>query len=229
MALISNPHLFCVPSFRFDDRGTFFDSRQVVNPRPEKLFHNIQSVVAINDFKSLSNRESIHESAFLITLDRQPSPLVFVSFMEAYMPLYWQCELLSPQKLGCDESTYTQFLKENQTECLLFNSFGKYMRPLQLHADGRLLEIMLFLVFLEADESKTSLILERLHRQSLQTVVSINWSRFVSRASVDLNNKSGSLSAMLSKQYRFVGEAIESLMPKRNGKFGFFKNRGNGR
>jgi hypothetical protein len=213
MALLSDPRIFLVPTFRLDPDGTFILNAQARRPSPEDIF-SCKLLKGIQ-FPSLPRRESAE--IFYVARGDENVPTILVTSVESHIPLFWRVEFFNQQGRMCDESIYANFWQLKRNNDLAYFSFNEKKRPLELKTEGRLIEIMLYVTFFEEDKRVGQRMLERLQEQAIQKAVSQNWQEVTSTVVMNLTAGDGSLCTQLVEKYRVVDEIVTLLNPKRKG------------
>lgn len=203
-----------MPTFRFERDGTFILIAQARRPGPEDIF----SCKALEDIQnpSLPRRESAE--MFSVVWDERSFPMILVTSAEKHIPLFWRAELFDQQGRPCSESVYADFWRLKRSDELTYLSFNEKARPLELRAEGRLIEVMLYVTCFEQDERAGERIFRRLQEQAIQKAVSENWQELTSTILVNLSTES-LLRKRLADKYTAVAETMKLLMPKNKGVF----------
>ena len=151
---------------------------------------------------------------FSITIGKSVAPVILVSSLEKDIPLFWRAEIFTQQGRVCDEALYAQLWQLKCSNELAYFSFDTEKRPLQLRAQGRLLEIMLYTLFFEADARLTEKLLKSLRSQAVRETVANQWQELMSPVAVDLETGRKSLRSQLAENYNSVAEILKFLTPK---------------
>ena len=221
MALISDPRVFVSPAFGFERSGTFLAASTLVRPEPEELFSCQVLRDSHEPFPLLPGRENAR--IFRILFGDRNAPINLAFSEERDMGIFWRAELFTNEGHVCDERVYDELWKLKHSNSLGYVSFATEMRPLQVHADGRLIDVILYFALFEADEAEGAL-MALLQQQSLREVVSTRWQELMSPVLVELRASHTSLCAQIAVIHSAAAEVLEILTPraKSRGKRLFF-------
>jgi len=137
--------------------------------------------------------------------------VTFVSSTAKEFPIFWQAEIMTAAGRVCEEPVYKELWELRKSTNAAYLAFGEKKRPLPLKMEGRLLELVIYLRFFEADEGAADALLERLQQQVLKEIVSANWEELTSFITADLSGGRVSFSKQLSAEYRAAADAFECL------------------
>ena len=208
MALISDPRIFVLPRFRFERDGTFVADGKALRPQPNEIF-NCKYVQRAPAVPSMPWRNDPEGTSIIFGPTDQP--VLFVSSVPKDFPLFWHAEIMTDHGKVCDEDVYDELWDLRKSANAAYFSFGEKKRPVPLKVEGRLLEIVVYLLFFEADDGAASVLLERLQQQELREVVLANWDALTVSMASDLSGRRASFSKQLSTEHSAAAEVCEWL------------------
>ncbi|PWU16135.1 MAG: hypothetical protein C5B50_14075 [Verrucomicrobia bacterium] len=211
MALLDDPRFFLMPVFHFEPDGTFARGN-AVRPEPSSLFQ-CAAVELTGHAPRLPVRS--HSRLFPITINPEAAPRLFLSSMHDDMPLFWQGEIFTERGKQCDEEAYQGFWRLRLSNATAYCSFREEsgFGKLAVAAQGRLLDIAIYFLLLEAEPGIWPKVLQRLEAQDLKPVISARWSELTPQVALNLS-PTRSLCRELAKDHAALGQIIDYLAPE---------------
>ncbi len=206
MALISDPRVFVNPTFRFEKDGTFALSGAAARPQPEEVFES-KRIGLKTALRASPWRKDAEAGG--ITFGSEEKSVMFVSSTSDEVPLFWHCELIDDYGRSAAEADYRALWQLRKSGRLAYFSFAQKAHSLALHTEGRLLEIIVYLLFFEADEGSVGAMREWLEEQSLKKVVAEHWQELTTAVTADLRGRS--LTKELGVKYPAATAVFECL------------------
>lgn len=203
--------MFLIPKFHIDHNGLLSFIGEKQRPQPIDIFRG--SRLVIRDFpKYLPHRPDMEK--FAILMEESSQPLIALTNTEAHMAIFWRIELFDDKGEECDKHQFDYFWRHSLRSNLLFLSFQQVSpRHLTLRAEGRLIEILIYLIFFEVEESQRKQFSTLLLRQCIQNAASKHWNELESAVQIDVNTKN-TLRAQLVEKFGTAAEAITSSFPR---------------
>jgi len=206
MALLADPRVFVIPTFRFEKDGTFALGGAVARPHPEEIFEckRIELKAALRSSPWRKDAE-----AGRITFGSDEKSVTFVSSTSEEVPLFWHYELIDEYGRPAAEADYQALWQLRKSEHLAYFSFAQKGLSLALHTEGRLLEIVVYLLFFEAEEGCVGAMREWLEEQALKEVVAEHRQELSTAIIADLRGRG--LTKQLAKKYPAAAATLACL------------------
>lgn len=204
MALISNPRTFEIPCFHFDRSGTFVREKKMPTRLPSEAFSCKIIEGAFHEGYQLPKRDE----SKIWTIDADGAELLYLSSVDKEIPLFFRAEILTVEG-NCQEPVYDEFWKRRIREDLTYLSFNTHDSR-KVTAEGRILELVLFLALFEAESTLTKTVVDSLENQRIQSLVSENWNELRVPVRLELNARV-SFVKQISLGHPVVTKLIEAL------------------
>jgi hypothetical protein len=211
MALILNPRIFLVPAFYFEKDGAFafVEKESFQRNIPENIF-SCSVLEHVEDALPPLFRDTPFET-FWITVPEMAEPLLFL-YEKDDTSLFWRIVLFSRDGKDCEEQVCFSLWQKRLFQEMSYISFETKWFSYNFHAEGRLLDLVLYFLLLEKDEGVNEL-MAAIQSQTLKGCVAHQWQDLMSFVTVDLASKHG-LVQHLTEKYGVVANLVENLTAK---------------
>ena len=150
MALISNPRSFLLSTSHFERTAHSSPGNLARSPTQESGFCSV-----VHDFSRplprLPNR--IVPQVIPITYGQDNPIILFGLGISEDIPLFWQAELFTVHGRVCDEATYNALWRLRRSTDIAYVSLDPSSRPLQIRAEGHLLDLVVYFALFEAHKT----------------------------------------------------------------------------
>lgn len=182
MALLDDPRTFLFPAFSFGKGGEFAFPVDSARPELKDLFR-LKDVQPTATARSRGLRKNVKESRIIVHDSNKPILLVS---SDADVPLFWQYELRDDYGRPAPEADFQAIWMCRKSDALAYLSFAQKRLSLELHAEGRMCELMIFLLLFEMEKRDLELVVELLRGESFAEMASMHMGDLLSTISVDL-------------------------------------------
>lgn len=211
MALISNPRSFLLSTSHFERDGAFVSGNRPQKPDPGELF----SCSVVHDFSRplprLPNR--IVPQVIPITYGQDNPIILFGLGISEDIPLFWQAELFTVHGRVCDEATYNALWRLRRSTDIAYVSLDPSSRPLQIRAEGHLLDLVVYFALFEAHKTGAEIV-ESLGSAPVRGAVAREWEELTASVMVNLKAGRKSLTAQLTESRKPAAELATLLTRK---------------
>ena len=199
MALISDPRVFVIPTFRFEEDGTFMLDSDPSRPEPHEIF-DCQFIQRTPAFSSSPWRKNT--AAAVVAFGPENKFRTFISSTLEEFPLFWHCELMDSYGRSATEVHYQELWSLRKSDRLAYFSFKQKFLSVALHTEGRLLEMLVYLILFELKESEYYTMRAWLESQSLKDLIAEHRKELTAMVTADLRGPS--FVRQLGKKYPAV-------------------------
>ncbi|HXC35929.1 MAG TPA: hypothetical protein VNV43_08635 [Candidatus Acidoferrales bacterium] len=141
------------------------------------------------------SRRREQAEAFSIELEKSNARKIVAS---KELHLFWKFELLTDNERSCNEDDYIRLWNKKISNELMYQAVTQ--SPLQFYAEGRLADIILYLILFENPEKETEIIVA-IQNQTFKSTILNNWNDLLSNVTVNLDARKRTILQNLSDEY----------------------------